>query len=340
MKSGTIQIIVIGVFIIFIIAAVIIFSMSRSGNSGQANQNVKVVIWGTIPEEKFMPTVERANTEFPGSVNLSYKYKDAITLQNDLTAALLDGKGYPDGLLIPHSLLITLQKRLTLIAWTAVSERDLKNNYAEAGEIFFTPSGTYAIPFLIDPLVLYWNRDIFNSQGITNPPAQWQDLEGLVTRFTELNENKTVRKSMIALGEYQNVPHAKAILSALALQVGSRFISWNGDKLSLDMQIKPEGSEDNPHESALLFFAQFSNPNNPLYSWTRAMPNAEQFFLQGDSAMYIGFGSEAQDLRAKNPNLNFDIALLPQAKSSGNLKRTYGEVYGLTIVNASLHKEA
>ncbi len=339
MKSNTIQIIVVGIFILFAVAGVIIFSMSRSENEVD-NSNVEVLVWGVLPKDDLMPVIERANTETVGLVKIDYVEKTSAEIESDLITALLDQTGVPDGLLISHEDLIKFQKRLTLIAWTAVSERDLKDNYSQAGEVFFTPTGTYAIPFLIDPLVLYWNRDIFNSKAVTKPPAKWEELVALSPEFTERFENRTIKKNAIALGEYQNIPHAKAILSALSLQVGGKLIERTEDSFAPAIIKTQDKSIGMPLANALAFYTQFADPAGDLFSWSRALPDALSMFLSGDSAMYIGFGSEAGDIRAKNPNLNFDIALLPQANSENNIKKTYGNVYGFAIVNQSPYKEA
>ena len=59
-------------------------------------------------------------------------------------------------------------------------------------------------------------------------------------------------------------------------------------------------------------------------------------FLSGDLALYFGFGSEYQSLQQKNPNLNFDVASVPQGEQATAL-RTYGEFYAFAIPKASTH---
>ncbi len=337
MKSNTIQTIVIGIFVLFALVGVLVFSLS-STKSGDENLNIKVTIWGTLKENEFMPAILKLNTKYPGYVNMDYIYKDDETLEKDLTNALLDQKEIPDGLLISNDLLIKYQKRLALISWNALSERTYKDSFSEAGEIFLTPEGTYAVAFLIDPLVLYWNRDIFSSQGIASAPTKWEEITNLTPRLTERNENRTLKKTAIGLGEFQNINNAKEILSALSLQVGGQFVSRDSNRFVQSVQ-KDSAEDELPLSSALTFFTQFANPEKETYTWSRALQSDETMFLRGDSAMYIGFGSEVSGLRAKNPNLNFDIALLPQAKSAVN-KLTFGTVYGIGILKDSPNKNA
>ncbi len=42
------------------------------------------------------------------------------------------------------------------------------------------------------------------------------------------------------------------------------------------------------------------------------MSDSKNMFLAGDLALYFGFASELDDLKNKNPNLNFDVTLFPQ----------------------------
>lgn len=340
MKSSTIQIIVTGIFLVFGVVGVIVFSVSSTKKT-QTASDVRVTVWGILPEKSIKPVIEEANTKAPGSINMTYVEKETPEiLEEDLIEALLENKNIPDGLIIQEDMLVSLQKRLTLIAWTAISERDLKNSYTQAGEIFMTPTGTYAVPFLIDPLVLYWNRDIFNSALVTNPPATWQDLVTLAPTFIERNSNKTISKTAIALGEYANIAHAKEILAALSLQVGSGFVRREQESFESNVLETTSASPENPPlETALTFFTQFADPASILFSWSRALPDDLLMFLRGDSAMYIGFGSEARSIREKNPNLNFDIAPLPQTKDAPK-KTTFAHVYGIAIPAASPNKQA
>jgi ABC-type glycerol-3-phosphate transport system substrate-binding protein len=91
------------------------------------------------------------------------------------------------------------------------------------------------------------------------------------------------------------------------------------------------GSNPTP---ALEFFTQFVNPTDPNYSWNRGLANSKAAFLSGSLATYFGFASELFDLRAKNPNLNFDAALMPQLRKNG-FQATYGRMYGLSMVRST-----
>jgi ABC-type glycerol-3-phosphate transport system substrate-binding protein len=56
--------------------------------------------------------------------------------------------------------------------------------------------------------------------------------------------------------------------------------------------------------------------------------------LSGTLATYFGFASELADIRAKNPNINFDAAPLPQLRTGG-IKADYGRIFSLSIVRST-----
>jgi ABC-type glycerol-3-phosphate transport system substrate-binding protein len=85
------------------------------------------------------------------------------------------------------------------------------------------------------------------------------------------------------------------------------------------------------------FYTNFASPSNPLYSWNRARPNDRDAFLSEDLILYFGKGSEARSLNAQNPNLNFDIAEVPQG-AAATVRRTYGTFYGLSLLKSSDNK--
>lgn len=67
------------------------------------------------------------------------------------------------------------------------------------------------------------------------------------------------------------------------------------------------------------------------------MPNSKQAFLAGDLAMYFGYASEYNSIRLENPNLDFDVAQIPQNSTDNTV--TYGKVTALAIVKRSTNQQ-
>lgn len=45
-----------------------------------------------------------------------------------------------------------------------------------------TKDSIIAFPLTIDPLVMYWNRDILSNAGIVKPPAYWDEIYSIVKK--------------------------------------------------------------------------------------------------------------------------------------------------------------
>ena len=329
------QIIILGVFIFFLVVAVIVFAMF--GGSNNSASEATAVIWGPLPESVMARATEILNNAKAGSIKIKYQQIPAEEFEERLTNALADGTG-PDAVLMTEDLLYTNRKRLTLISYNAFSERAFKDTFVSASEVLLTDEGAYGLPFLVDPIVMYWNRDILSSAAVAEPPKTWEQSLALVPLITEVNDDKTIKRSAIGLGDFANVNHSKAILSALMMQAGSRMIFWGVADAAVNQIDASQSFDTNPAEEALQFFTQFANPGKKVYSWTRALPQSMDYFAQGDLALYFGPASDGQKIRSKNPNLNFDVAMLPQPATS-QTKRTSSSVLSFSILTSSPNQQ-
>ncbi|HEY6021743.1 MAG TPA: extracellular solute-binding protein, partial [Candidatus Paceibacterota bacterium] len=202
------------------------------------------------------------------------------------------------------------------------------SSYIDEGQLFLTSQGELALPFMIDPLVMYWNKDMFSSAGIPNAPQYWSDVLTETPTLTKLDGSSNITRSAVAMGAWSNINNAKALLSALFMQAGDYITNRTNDRLVATIGSTPQGAQEAPGESALRFYTEFSDPGKTSYSWNRSLPAAADAFTGGQLAMYFGFASEYQALLARNPNLNIGVSLLPQLKGS-SLQVTYGTLLGL-----------
>jgi ABC-type glycerol-3-phosphate transport system substrate-binding protein len=202
-------------------------------------------------------------------------------------------------------------------------------------EIFALNDGLYSFPIAIDPLMMYWNRDILSTNGFLEAPETWENLVNSVfPKIIERDFNRTVQRSVVAMGEYENVRNAYGVISALFIQGGSSGVTeTGGGRYSIQLQNRIGGGGD-PLRSAVDFYTRFSKPGNTLYSWNRSLPEDRLSFASEDLAFYFGFASEGKQIQKMNPNLNFDIAEVPQDGST-TVRRTYGKFYGLSALKSS-----
>ncbi len=332
------QVIVLFLFIIAAIAGLATFATYKG--SGSKNQLPSITIWGTFPANVFNQYLGEINLTSATPLRITYtEYKPEAFSQAFVNALAL-GQG-PDVVLLPTDALLPQLNKLAYIPYTVLPKKDFYNNYIDEARIYLTDNGALAVPFTVDPMVMYWNRDIFNSAGLAKYPTTWEEFvgsnlkPGLVQKLTSKDQNGNIRKSAVALGDFANITNAREILGSLLLQIGNPVTGLSREGY-ITSAIDPYSSSKPVY--AFSFFSQFANPTNINYSWNRGLPNDKTSFLAGNLATYFGFASEVYDLRNKNSNLNFDIAPLPQfamGGERGGIKSLYGKMYGFSLVRNS-----
>lgn len=324
------QIVLLVIFGAFIIIAVILFSSNRGGGVSQVNLSV----WGSLPAFDFNNMVAGSALNNSEAVSFTYTEKSANTLSTEFTEALASGVG-PDLVILPVESLLKEKSKLVLIPSNVIRPTDFVNTFIKEGELFLDPAGTYALPMYVDPMVLYWNRDLFARAGFPNTPVYWDEIYTYISKLTTKDNAGNITASAIALGEARNIPNFKETMSLLMLQAGTPIVTNVGVGLRA-MLLDSLGLSQIPSVAALEFYTQFANPQKSFYSWNRSLLSADTHFTSGRSAMYLGFASELPILKAKNPTLDLGISPVPQSRASGKVV-TFGKLYGVAITRGALN---
>jgi ABC-type glycerol-3-phosphate transport system substrate-binding protein len=323
-----------GVLIVFILFAAIGVFFFATFKGSQDVRNIKVNIWGTEDIALWNKFLADFNNNTERAFSVDYKKVDSDNFIDDVVNSIASGSG-PDIIVLSSKDLINFEDKILPIPYESLSERTFKDTFIEGSEIFLTKGGILGLPLSVDPLVMYWNRDIFQSNGLSNPPSSWSEFFPLSERITEKDNALNVTRSAVAMGEYENINNAKEIIFSLILQNNNKVIKRNSETGFLQVVLSENpGLPVSPAESALKFYTEFSNPSKTSYSWNRALPKSIDFFSSGDLALYFGLTSEYQKIKTKNPNLNFDVALFPQGSDARN-KKVYGEIESLVILKSS-----
>jgi ABC-type glycerol-3-phosphate transport system substrate-binding protein len=205
--------------------------------------------------------------------------------------------------------------------------------YSQGTSIFRVPEGTVGVPFGVDPMVMFYNRDILESSGFINPPRFWNGdflemVEALSVRNTD---NLGIIRSGVPMGASNNINHFMPTLSTLIMQLGNPIHRFDPQTGLTQFILNGSSSfASNPAETALSYFMQFSNPSSSVYSWNSSMPESQDVFARGDSAFYLGFASELNQIQRKNPNLNFSVSQIPQTQELSR-SVTYGNFYAFAV---------
>ena len=329
--KGNFQIILIIIFLAAAVFGVLVFSgaIPLGDKAKQRGGLGTVVLWGTTPSTTMAPLLESFNDVNPTFI-VKYIQKFSETFDRDLLKALAIGTG-PDLFFIPDNLAFSYSDKIFTIPYSSYPIASFKNNFAGAGEVFLTQKGILAFPIAIDPLVMYYNRSVLDSNGFVYPPKYWDELVDFVYKLTEKDSSGKIVKSAFALGQFSNVLHAKDILATLFMQTGNPIVAEKEGRFTSVLNDSP-GKYN--LDSVLQFYISFSDALKDVYSWNRSLPNSQDAFSAENLAFYFGFASELESLVNKNPNQNFFIAPVPQIKNANN-KLTSAKVTGIAVSSFS-----
>lgn len=325
--KNTFEIALIGIFIIAGVTAAVIFGLQRASlrDGGQS-----IVIWGALPEAEIRGVISAQAGE---SFHAEYKYVPAGDLDHALTEALASQQ-QPDLVIFPHQYLLVLEDRINQIPYTQFSERSFVDTFIDGADVFRTPEYIRAIPFAVDPLVLFFNKQRLSSAGYVGTPFYWDELPSYVENLTDI-EGTSVREAAVALGRYGNIRHANQILSAMLMQADVPLVVWReGDYESgLNVSAARQASQ-----SVVRFYTEFGDPEKSVYTWNNALPEDFTTFTTGNLGMYFGQGSEIRLVQQTNPNLSFDIAHIPYTR--GDTRQTFGTFWGIGVVDRAPNGDA
>ena len=335
------QTIALSFFVVISVISLVVFANAPKTSKDPTIKGAQgnVVIWGTFSNTpELTALVVEFNKQYKDSFSISYKFHDPKNFDTDIVEALASGTG-PDILLLPDDLILRHSDKIGLISYQSVTKKTFSDSYIQAAEVYMREQGLSALPFAIDPMVMYWNRDIFNNASIASPPTYWDEFLSLTQKLTKIDpKTSDITQSAVSFGEFINVTHAKDILAMLFLQVGNKIIevdsagnptakvakNVNGDVFVPDQDVV----------SAFRFFMDFSNPQKSIYTWNRAKANSQQEFINGNLAVYFDYASAFKTISTKNPHLNFAVAQVPLPRGT-KAEVTFAKVHGLAVLKSS-----
>lgn len=327
MKDIGIKNIITGIFVLAAVVAFMVFSgVVNLGGPKDQSVSGSVTVWGTIPFQTIQKYIEQAKEQ---NLTITYNEKNPENYEDELVNAFASGSG-PDLFIMPHEGLLRHTDKLLEIPYSSFPKATYEQTYIDEARIFLTDSGVIAFPITVDPMVMYYNKSLISSAFVLDVPEYWDQFIDFTSKLTKYSETGEVQLSAAALGTYENVRHAKAIISTLILQNQNEIVGK--DPLSNKKRSLLSSDENNAQKAlqALEFYTSFSNFGTSTYSWNEALPDSRSKFIAGELAIYFAPGSEAEDLRKKNPNLDFGVALFPQVRTS-TLKTTFGSMTGVAI---------
>ena len=340
MKMSPFQLVIIGLFGLAALGAVGVLSgVIKLPQSANENLSGSVTMWGTIDAKAFQFTENFLQSQ---NKNISFKYvqKPQANFESVLSEAIASGRG-PDLILISQEQILRNKSKLVIQKLDADTTLAYKNAYINGAELFLTEEGLTALPFGVNPLVMYYNDRLLTSAGFSKPPQYWDEMETYVDALTVKNDDKDIRQSAIALGTFENLEYPLDIVSALILQTGNKIVEGKTTYDNTDNARTTYQSylATNTSNQVVEFFNAFSNPQKKLYSWNKSLPDDLNAFTSELTTFWFGYPTDEARIEAKNQNLNYKVTSIPQIRNSKN-RLTYGKIYGIGILKSSPNKSA
>jgi len=224
--------------------------------------------------------------------------------------------------------------------------QEIRNNYVDIvyGDVVLPDSKgklqIYGLPYSIDTLAVYYNKDLLNNAYIVQPARTWNELVQQSQKLTILDNQNNILQSCIALGLSSNIKHYFGILSLLMMQNGANMISDDGKEIAFDDLT----NSISLGARALEFYTSFTNINKETYSWNSSQPEALDNFIKGKSAYYIGNLADKKEIESQ-ANLNYGISEMFHINPDGTdrvlnqagnpLQINYGEYWINTVAKKS-----
>jgi len=316
------------IFALFILLGLVAIAIIATFTGGGGTTIGTVEVWGPLPASSAGGHIDQVKLSRDDFNNVTYTEIPAENFIPTLVEAIAANRG-PDVAVFPLEYLIEHGDKLETIPYSSVSKRQFQDTFTEANEGLLENNGLKGLPYLVDPLVLYWNRTLFSQASIARPPKYWDEVSEASVKLTHADQNGSLSQSAIALGGWDNVAQAKEIVLSLLRQLGDPLVTKNDEGMITAGLAGAESGALSPAESVFRYYTEFADPVKPVYSWNRSQALSRDAFLSGRLAMYIGYASELSSLRQSNPNLNFDVAALPVARGAGTGVAAKG--YALSI---------
>ncbi len=335
MNTNKIFYILVGSIAVAVLLTVILILRSIGGGT---TQSATLEFWGVFDDRSaFDKAIRDFQVQNPG-IKVLYRQFSYEDYERDLIDALAAGTG-PDMVMIHNTWLPKHGDKLKALPATISGQKqplltiqDYKKNFVDVafGDFVFN-NQIYALPLYVDTLALFYNKDIFNSTGISRPPEDWEEFNSNVETITRLDSSGQIVQSGAAIGTAKNINRSTDILSALMIQTGVRMTDADNRSASFASWVSntPVG------ELALKYYTDFANPSVRTYTWNDTQHYSVDAFKEGKTAMMFNYSHEVGVLKNQASRLNFSVASMPQVSSTD--VKNYANYWGVGVSVGSRH---
>lgn len=324
--------------ITFLIAVLALVSAGCGGGGTTTGQKVVLNFWDPFEDSQNLQPLITAYQQAHPNVQVIYTKKDYTTYEQDLIDSLASGSG-PDIFSINNTWLPKYLDKTTPAPTAAFTFKSYKDSFVDVAVNDFTKDQKiYGVPLYVDTLGLYYNKDILGTAGIATPPKTWDELAADVKKIRRADSTGYFTLSGVAAGTNANVNRGVDILALMMLQKGTVPFSQDGTQPTFANSQQTSGNYSNPGLDGFNFYTSFANPASQNYNWNARSDYSIDAFTNGRAAFLYSYSYTADTVRQKNPNLNFDVAPVPQPnlnQPAVNFANYWGEVVSKQSKNSA-----
>jgi len=299
------------IFVVFISIILIIGNLGR----GEGGENSTLEFWGVYDTRQDFSGVIAGFQRVSHGTKINYRQFSFEDYEKALIDALAAGTG-PDVVMIHHTWLGKHRDKLSPMPEVSnikdfqfMTPTEFKSQFVDVAYKDLTfENKIYALPLYVDSLALFYNKDMFNTAGITNPPENWEEFNKDVEFLTKYDSAGNIIQAGAAMGTARNINRSTDILSALMIQSGTMMINVANTGASFTRTV----SDQRVGENALQYYTDFANPLKSVYTWNDQEHYSIDAFVEGEVAMLFNYSHQIPVIRGRFDRLNFAIAPLPQ----------------------------
>lgn len=325
------QILIIAGGVVAIIIVLLIFGLINSPRS----EPVHLKIWGVYDDSSVFQEIIADYEKVNKHITITYQKKSFDNYEEELIDAFASDTG-PNIWLI-HNTWLPKHKNKIIGMPDEVSKdfsfNVFRETFVDTVEQDLTEDNKiYALPLYVDSLALFYNKDFFNSAGVSSPPETWDELINDLEKLIKRDQWGDIERAGVALGTAENINRSTDILNLLMLQNGTKMVSDDKKSAIFDKSVYLDGESYYSGKNAFQFYIDFSNPSKTTYTWNRQMPYSVDAFIEGKTAMMFNYSHHIATIKQRAPYLNLGIAPMPQIEDRG-FDINYSNYWAFTVSN-------
>lgn len=297
-----------------------------------------LVFWGTIDDSKIWGKVIKDFSKANSKIKVTYKYVAYDSYEDSLINQMASQQP-ADLFMIQNTWAPRYQNKIATFTADSLAVANAKESFPDTViEDLSKNEFLFGAPLYLDTLVLYYNKVMFNESGITRPPKTWSEFKTDVERLTKKDSRGRIQTAGAAFGTANNINRASDLISILMMQAGANMVDSKKITATFNKGVKKNNVNIFPAETALKFYTDFANPINRQYTWGsgKEFNYSVDAFAYGRAAMMINFQYHKATVRQKAPNLDYDVAPLPQLGGS-NTTINYPSYFAV-VANKNMKK--